>query len=346
MSVTRHQHQDLIHVERYKDLSSLHYYRFAVSAERYVVLKHQAQALALYAHPEWSGEAMVLGEGSNVLITQDEVPGWVISWQGKGIQICSESSHEVVVTVGAGMLWDDLVAYAVSKGWGGLACLSAIPGTVGAAVVQNIGAYGVELADCLVSCRSLHLASGRYKVWPASACQCGYRSSVFKSCSEYLVVEVTLKLSKAMSPAVMYDDLEHYLSKQGVSRPTLDQLRQAVVAVRQQKLPDPVCFPNTGSFFKNPVVSQAQLGQLQCQWPEIRHWPLPHGVKLSAAWLIEACGLKGFRMGGVSVSLQHALVLVHHGDEAPAMMLSLVRHVQACVRGRFGIDMQPEVGII
>lgn len=338
--------QGMLHVEYGKDLSSLHYYRFPVVAERYVKLSSPEQASQLFVHPDWHGRATVLGEGSNMLLTQLKLPGWVISWQATGMHVLSETSHEVVVMVGAGMRWDDLVADGVAQGWCGLESLSAIPGTVGGAVVQNIGAYGYELADFLVACRSLHLASGKYVVWQRSDCQLSYRHSVFKSRADHMVVDVTLRLLKKVSPVVRYDALQDQLSKQGIRQPTLFQLRHAVMLVRQRKLPDPKLHPNTGSFFKNPLVGVDQLDILRSQWPSMKYWMCADGAKISAAWLIERCGLKGFSMGGVGVSMQHALVLVHDGQVSPSSMVSLMRYIQKSVKDMFDIALKPEVTII
>lgn len=351
--MTLHDHADL-QITPNQDLSSKHFLQFPVRAHRYVNLPHDAALDALLQHSDWLSEVagdpsklFVLGEGSNTLFASDVIARWIISYQNSALNVIHDNQHEVIIEVGAGMHWDTLVAHSVAMGWCGLACLSLIPGTVGGAVVQNIGAYGAELSEVFVSCEATNLTTGERRTWYPKDADLAYRHSAFKVSPGWLVTQLTLRLSKTMTSRIPYKALAEILEGKLHQDPRdLHTIRHAVVSLRQSKLPDPKAYPNVGSFFKNPVLTHAQDRALKQQWPERVAWPDSAGVKYSAAWLIQAAGLKGYRKRGVGVSEKHALVLVHHGGATPVQMMDVVAHVQEQVHACFGVMLVPEVQII
>lgn len=331
---------------RDQNLRDKHYFRFDVMAARLLPIRSHRDLQALASHPEWAGRALVLGGGSNLLIAKPMLSDWVLSLQNTGFVLVKEDASSVILDVQAGMSWDALVRQCVARSWVGLEALSMIPGTVGGAVVQNIGAYGATLADRVVSCQVWSFANHACETWDCDACAFGYRSSAFKQSPGHVVLSVRLRLAKDGVSSLRYEALQRLAKEAGVIRPTPSQVREWVMAMRKQKLPDPKHYPNAGSFFKNPVVTIAHHEMLLRTHPSLVAWPDPGGMKLAAGQLIEACGLKGYRMGGVCVSPKHALVLVHDGEAMPTDLLALMNHVQACVKATYGVQLVPEVQII
>ena len=283
----------------------------------------------------------VLGGGSNVVLLGD-VPGTVYLNRIAGIGIIGEDSGSVQVEAGAGENWHGLVSWSLEQGLCGLENLSLIPGSVGAAPIQNIGAYGVELASVLESVTAWDWRAGGWTTLSREDCRLGYRDSRFRTADagRYLITSVRLSLSRSFEARIDYPGLAEELVG---TRPTARAVSDAVIRLRRRKLPDPAVAGNAGSFFKNPVIARDQAEQLRSRHAELLAWPLENGkVKLSAAWMIEACGLKGRREGGARVSEQHALVLVNEGGASGHDVSALAIEVQKAVYEAFGVRLEPE----
>ncbi len=289
----------------------------------------------------------ILGGGSNILFTQD-FPGLIMKIRIPGITVLSENEYEVVLQVGAGVIWDDLVRHAIERGWGGLENLSMIPGETGAAPIQNIGAYGVELDSVFVSLDAMDLKTGELSRFDKNMCRFGYRDSIFKRDlkGKFLITSVTLRLSKQHRLNLEYGNVRKVLIADGITEPDIRQVGLAVRKIRSSKLPDPAVTGNAGSFFKNPVIPQDQFHKLREPHPEIPSYPAGNQIKIPAAWLIDQCGFRGKRLGDAGVHEQHALILVNHGKATGKDVLDLADTIRAEVQDRFGITLEPEVNLI
>ncbi len=284
-----------------------------------------------------------VGRGSNLLFLRD-YEGTVLHSCIRTVEVTAEDERHVEVRVGAGMVWDDFVALCVGKGWYGTENLSGIPGEVGAAAVQNIGAYGVEVKDLICSVETIDV-QGEKRIYPRQACHYAYRDSLFKqpAMKTTFVTHVRFRLGKQAHYTLDYDAL--YRELQGERSP--EAVRRAVLSIRSGKLPDPAVLGNAGSFFKNPVVSREQFEALAQAWPGMPHYPAENGcVKLSAGWLIEQCGWKGRTRGAAGVYDKQALVLVNTGGATGQDILELSQTIQAAVYGQFGVRLVPEVNFI
>lgn len=291
---------------------------------------------------------LVLGSGSNVLFVHN-YDGLILKNKIKGISILNETDAEITLTVGGGENWHDFVLYCVDHNYGGIENLSYIPGTVGAAPVQNIGAYGTELISVFESLKAVNLEDGTIHKFTKDDCHFGYRDSIFKHppFNKFFIAEVTFKLNKQPTPNISYKGINEKLKLMGIDHPTIKDVSQAIIAIRQDKLPDPKILPNAGSFFKNPIISSQAFSKLQQQFANIPHYPQPNDtIKLPAAWLIEQCGLKGFRENGVGVSPNHALVLVNYNSQEGQSIVSLSQHIIDAVATKFNITLLPEVNFI
>jgi len=332
-------------VQKNVPLQSLNSFHIAATAHTLARITSVEQAQALLRDPEWAGvPKWVLGGGSNLLLTADIAP-LVLKVDIKGIRLVQTTTDAFVVEAGAGELWHDLVAWTLAQGYGGLENLAMIPGTVGAAPVQNIGAYGVELHSRFLSLDAVDLQSGRLFSLNAAQCGFGYRDSVFKHDCHALIVRVRLRLPKTWTPVLNYADIRHQMALHGSEQPEAKQIYDWVCDIRRAKLPDPDIMGNAGSFFKNPVVTPAQLACLVAQYPRLVHYPQPDGsIKLAAGWLIDTCGWRGQSMGAAGVHDQHALVLINrrHGHASGADVLRLAHAIQASVQERFGILLEIE----
>jgi UDP-N-acetylmuramate dehydrogenase len=300
-------------------------------------------------HPELgTARKFVLGGGSNIVLTKD-IDAVVLKVEVRGRRLVEETPTHWIVEAGAGEPWHDTVAWTLQQGWPGLENLALIPGSVGAAPVQNIGAYGVELKDRFDSLDAVDLITGRSVTLSAEACRFGYRDSVFKHtgfgglAGKSLITRVRFALPKPWQPVLGYLDIERRMADTGNRAPDAHTLFDWVCAIRRHKLPDPAVVGNAGSFFKNPVVSPEQCRDIIGRDPEIVHYPMPDGsVKLAAGWLIDACGWKGKSVGRAGVYEKQALVLVNRGGASGAEVVTLARAIQESVYGRFGIRLEPE----
>lgn len=316
-----------------------------VPARAALLLELETEEDVLGLPPLDPASDLVLGGGSNILLVSD-VPGTVFLNRIRGIDVVARDRESVQVEVGAGENWHAFVSHAVAHGWHGLENLALIPGLAGAAPIQNIGAYGVELASVLESVTAWDWQRAAWTVLSAAECRLAYRDSLFRSIApdRYLITSIRLRLPLHFEPRIDYAGLAETLREAGITgNPTAAQVSAAVIQLRQQRLPDPMLQPNAGSFFKNPIVGPERLALLREREPDLPAWPLPGGrAKLPAAWLIERCGLKGFRERDAAISERHALVLINTGAASGADLWQLAQHVQRAVEDRFGIDLEPE----
>ena len=301
-----------------------------------------------------AADKLVLGGGSNLLFTQD-FAGVVLKNEIRGLEIIAEDADDdtALVRAGAGESWHGLVEYALSQELSGLENLSLIPGTVGAAPLQNIGAYGAELRDTFEHLEAVEIATGALRTFGAAACGFGYRESAFKNVlkNRFVVTAVVLRLHRRARPNVQYGALQDTLADLGIEgEPTMHDISRAVIHIRRSKLPDPAEIGNAGSFFKNPEVSQHKFDELKARHPTLPGYPVPGGVKVPAGWLIEQAGWKGLRRGpGAGTHGVHdrqALVLVHHGGATGHELRLLAEEIIQSVRNQFGIELHPEVNIL
>ena len=300
-------------------------------------------------HPELGmAPKFVLGGGSNIILTRD-MPQIVLKVEVRGVRLVEERTDAWIVEAGAGENWHELVAHTLAQGWPGLENLALIPGMAGAAPVQNIGAYGVELKDRFESLDAVDLVTGRTStLWPG-ICAFGYRDSVFKHslAGRSVITRVRFRLPKPWQPVLGYLELERRMQETGVNRPSAQQVFDWVCAIRRAKLPDPALIGNAGSFFKNPVVTIEQCRDIIGRDPEIVHYPMPDGsVKLAAGWMIDACGWKGKSVGQAGVYEKQALVLVNRGHAIGSEVMTLARAIQESVYGRFGIRLEHEPVVV
>ena len=292
---------------------------------------------------------LVLGGGSNLLFTQD-VSGLVLKNAIQGIKTIQTVDNTTWVEVGGGVVWHDFVLWAIEQGLGGVENLSLIPGTVGAAPIQNIGAYGVELKDVFAHLNAVDLESGELRSFNNADCQFGYRDSIFKheAKGKYCISSVLFSLTnKNHQLNISYGDIRQTLDANGVQDPGIADISRAVVQIRSSKLPDPAKIGNCGSFFKNPETERAVLERLLPQYPQVPHYDLPDGrVKIPAGWLIEQCGWKGKRVGNTGSYEKQALVLVNYGGATGAEVKKLAYDIIDSVEQRFGIRLEPEVNMV
>lgn len=289
---------------------------------------------------------LLLGGGSNLLLTGD-YPGTVLHSAIKGIE-AHPVEDGMQVRCGSGEIWDDVVALSVDKGWYGAENLSLIPGEVGATAVQNIGAYGAEVENLIVTVEVVEIATGKLLVFTRNDCQYAYRQSRFKKewRDKYLVTHVTYCFSNTFKPHLDYGNIRTELEREGIEHPTARQLRDAVIKIRRAKLPDPAIEGNAGSFFMNPIVSQEKFNALVKQYPELPHYVIDEEhIKIPAGWMIEQCGWKGRSVGHVGVHAKQALVLVNKGGATGEEVLNLCNVIRRDVKQKFDIDIHPEVNI-
>jgi UDP-N-acetylmuramate dehydrogenase len=290
----------------------------------------------------------MLGGGSNILLT-GPVGGLLIRNEIMGIDVVRRFKNRVWVKAGGGVVWHDFVLWAVENGYGGVENMSLIPGTVGAAPVQNIGAYGVELKDVFVRLEACDLKTGKLRTFHAGQCQFGYRDSVFKKTAkgQYGITSVTFSLTSTQHRLhLAYGDIRRTLDAAGISEPTIADISRAVIQIRSSKLPDPAVIGNCGSFFKNPETERSMLERIRQTHPQVVSFDQPGGrVKIPAGWLIEQCGWKGKRVGQTGCYEKQALVLVNYGGANGAEVKQLAEAIIASVEQTFGIRLEPEVNI-
>ena len=302
----------------------------------------------IHSHRLHENPFLFLGGGSNLLFTGN-FKGIVVHIINKGIEIISRSEDTVVVKASAGENWHEFVTYCVNEGFGGLENLSLIPGNVGSCPIQNIGAYGVEVKDSIISLEAVDLQTGELKVFSRGDCHFGYRDSIFKRDLKAKILIWTVTFELKLSPVVHidYGAIKQELAEMHVENPGIADVSVAVCNIRRSKLPDPVLLGNAGSFFKNPTIDEKSAERLLEAFPKMVLFPLNDGrVKLAAGWLIEQCGWKGFREGDAGVHQSQALVLVNYGTATGSNMLTLAHRIQNSVYERFGVKLEMEVNVI
>jgi len=337
-------------LQRHADIRSLNTFGVPAKAEYLGRFSDAEQLRSLLAMPELQGiPHMILGGGSNVLFTRDYA-GAVLLNEIMGMDVVHEDERHVWLKAGAGVGWHELVLHAVSQGWGGIENLSLIPGKVGAAPMQNIGAYGVEIKDTFDSLEAFCISDGSVLRFDREACKFGYRESFFKreGRGQYVILNVTFRLNKA--PHVLntsYGNISDELSRMSITAPTIKDVSDAVIAIRRSKLPDPAVIGNAGSFFKNPVVPVALADKIKQEHPDMPAYPAGEGlVKLAAGWLIEQAGWKGYRSGDHGVHVRQALVLVNHGSATGNEIHALSGEIMQSIKERFGVELEREVNIV
>jgi UDP-N-acetylmuramate dehydrogenase len=328
-------------------LATLNTLRVAASARWLATLRDPAMLPALLESPAAHGPVLVLGEGSNVLFAAD-FPGLVLRPAFSDVRLIDDDGDAATVRAEAGASWDGLVDWTLARGLGGLENLALIPGLAGAAPIQNIGAYGTEVAESIAWVEAWDRYARRAVRLARDECAFGYRDSLFKGDPErWIVTAVEFRLSRTAPLRLDYSGVREELAVMGATAPTARQVVEAVRRLRRRKLPDPAVIGNAGSFFKNPVIDAAAAGRLREANPDAPIFTAgPALAKLSAAWLIERCGWRGHREGDAGIAAQHALVLVNHGDASGAELVALARRVAESVQQRFGVRLEPEPRIV
>lgn len=330
--------------------SLLHYNTFGIDqACRRIYEPATVEALKALLPELRRAPLLVIGGGSNLLLTKD-FDGNVLHPRIKGMEL-SNAAHDddtVLMRCGAGEVWDDVIAFAVSEGLYNMENMSFIPGEVGASAIQNVGAYGMEAKDVIYKVEAVEIATGKEVVFDNADCGYAYRYSKFKAewKGRYVITYVTYRLSRRFTPHLDYGNLRAVLARKGVTEPTAQDVRQAVIEIRQAKLPDPKVEGNAGSFFMNPVVDKAKFDELYARFPEMPYYVVGDGYKIPAGWMIEQCGWKGRTLGKAGVHSRQALVLVNKGGAAGKDIVALCDAVRGDVYRKFGIDIHPEVNIV
>ncbi len=329
-----------------QDYSLLSHNTFGIEAKccrylEYADIKEAQQVAAILRDTNLA--YMIIGGGSNLLLTQD-YDGIVVRSAIKGLSTLNSQ-----LTCGSGEVWDDVVAYCVNHQLYGAENLSLIPGDVGASAVQNIGAYGVEVKDLITEIEAVEIATGHIRVFQNEECGYAYRQSRFKHewKNRYLITHVTYQLQSVFEPRLEYGNIRAELERKGITKPTAQQLRQAIIDIRNAKLPDPKIMGNAGSFFMNPIVAKEKYEQLASQYEGMPHYTVDADhEKIPAGWMIDQCGWKGKSMGRAGVHDKQALVLVNRGGATGKEIVALCETIQRDVKEKFGIDIYPEVNII
>lgn len=328
----------------------LAYNTFGISAQAKQFVSVESVDELRQVFIEYPAESkFILGGGSNMLLTKD-IEALVIHLNIKGKDIVSETENEVIVRGMAGENWHEFVLWTLTQNYGGLENMSLIPGNVGTTPVQNIGAYGKEIKDNFVSCTALNRHTLELKTFSNADCAFGYRESIFKNTvkDHYIIVSVDFCLSKTNHKInTGYGDIQAELAEKQITNPSIQDVSKAVIAIRQRKLPDPKELGNSGSFFKNPVISKAEFTPIHEKFPDMKYFEVsPTEVKVPAGWLIEQCGFKGQRFGDAGIHKNQALVLVNYGKATGQEILEVAQKIQATVLETFGIAIEAEVNII
>lgn len=346
----------MLNIQSHVSLKPYNTFGIDVNARYWVVIHKEDDLQTLFKLTEFiDTPKLILGGGSNVLLCHN-FDGLVVKMSIQGMDVTREDDTHIYLTVGAGVNWHELVLFCVGRGYAGLENLSLIPGTVGAAPMQNIGAYGVELEQVFESLTAIHGSTGELRRFNHADCAFGYRESIFKRelKGQYIITSVTFRLDKQPTFHTRYGAIAETLTEMGVSADTLSikAISEAVIRIRRSKLPDPAQIGNAGSFFKNPEIPQTQFDALKKQYADLPGYPLSTDgpaearVKVPAGWLIEQAGWKGYRSGDAGVHAKQALVLVNYGNATGHDILALANRVQISVREKYGIDITPEVNVV
>lgn len=336
-----------MHIRKNVSLKPYNTFGIDVPAEYFVELTSEDQLQEIASDAKLPSQKLLLGGGSNILLTRP-VEGLVVRNCLKGITVSEENDEHIWLDVKAGEVWHDLVLHTVDKNVGGLENLSLIPGCVGAAPMQNIGAYGVEVKDIIETVIAWHIEDRQYLSLSNSDCRFGYRDSIFKHelKNKVIITSVIFKLNKIPALNTTYGAIQQQLDTMGVVQPSVKSISEAVIAIRSSKLPDPKKIGNAGSFFKNPIIDISHFNSLKKHYPEIPSYPLDDNfVKVPAGWLIEQAGWKGYKEGEVGVHQMQALVLVNYGSAKGSDIWNLSEQVLKSVKDKYNIELEREVNI-
>lgn len=334
--------------ERHKSLVNHNTFGLDVAAKEFVEVSSIEDIQSLIKQGVFLQPFFILGGGSNILFTKD-FEGTVVQNCIKGIDVLNETAEVVDVFIGGGENWHQTVLHCVSQNWGGIENLSLIPGCVGAAPIQNIGAYGVELKDVVTKVHFIDLVSGDVKSLESNQCQFGYRHSIFKQTlkNKIFITGIELRLTKIHELSLDYGAIQDQLVIDNISEPTIKDVSNAVITIRQSKLPDPAVLGNSGSFFKNPIIPLELFQNIKKTNPSINSYPVDdRHVKIAAGWLIEQCGWKGKKVGNTGSHAKQALVLVNYGGASGNEILSLSKEIIESVKEAFNVTLEPEVNIV
>ena len=338
-----------MHIEEHHPLKKHNTFGIDVKARYFAQVNSTQLLMKLLGHGVFrENEHLVLGDGSNILFTGD-FDGLVVQMAIDGIHVVKEDDDYFWVKAGAGVSWHHLVTCCIKAGFGGLENLALIPGKVGAAPIQNIGAYGVEVKDYIEGVEAFEITTGKKRYFTNAECRFAYRDSIFKNTSknQYIITNVAFRLTKKHTLHTSYGAIEETLADMKIDRPTIASVGEAVTRIRRSKLPDPAKIPNAGSFFKNPVVLQTTYQNLQKRFSDIPGYTVDENyVKIPAGWLIEQSGWKGKRIGNAGVHEKQSLVLVNMGGASGPDILRLSKKIAESVHQKFEIDLEPEVNII
>ncbi len=331
-----------------KNISLLEYNTFHIeaTASQFASFETEEELVGLLNNTSIDkNNVHILGGGSNILCTKN-IEGTILKNNIKHITILEETSTHIKVSFGAGELWHDCVCWAVENNYGGIENLSLIPGTIGAAPIQNIGAYGVELKDVFISCEVLEVESGKKKTIEHKECDFGYRTSIFKTThkNKYVITSVTLQLTKIHTYNTSYGCIDNELQGNNLSL-SLKNIADTVIRIRQSKLPDPKQIGNAGSFFKNPVIENSVFENIKLQFPNVPHFATQGQIKIPAAWLIEQSGWKGYKENNFGVHTVQPLVLVNYSNCSGLDIYQLSEKIIATVLAKFQIELEREVNI-
>ena len=334
----------------HNQFSLKNYNTFGIEAKaKQFVAVHTIEDLRLVLEQNRTEKKFVLGGGSNMLLTQD-IDALVIHIDLKGKKIIKENDDFVWVECQAGENWHEFVLWTLQQNFGGLENMSLIPGNVGTTPVQNIGAYGTEIKDTMVSCTAMKIDSQDMKTFSNADCHFGYRESIFKqeAKDQYIITSVVFQLTKHNHKInTAYGDIQAELSKKGIDNPTIQDVSNAVIAIRQSKLPDPKELGNSGSFFKNPILLKSDFEKIHAKFPDMKYFEISETeVKVPAGWLIEQAGFKGKRFGDAGIHKNQALVLVNYGNATGQEILNVSKNIQETIFNTFGIRIEAEVNVI
>jgi len=336
-------------IETNASLKNFNTFGIECLADQLIHIEEKEDLAILFREGKFSSsELLILGGGSNLLLTRKRLET-VILIEIEGLEIISSDENNTWLRVGAGETWDDAVQYAVSHHWGGLENLSIIPGKAGAAPMQNIGAYGSELAEVFEELTTFNRLTGDFQKFNKAQCEFGYRNSYFKNegKGKYIITDITLRLYNHPTLNTSYGTVEETLNDMGFYNPTLENVREAIIRIRNSKLPDPKVIGNSGSFFKNPVIEKNVFENIKERYPLLPGYEQPENtIKIPAAWLIENCNWKGKKEGNVGVHEKQALVIVNLGDADGIEILEFSKKIQESVESKFGILLEPEVNVV
>lgn len=346
-----HYRQYMLNIQSYVSLKPYNTFGIDASTRYWVDISHENDLQTLLNLTDFiDTPKLILGGGSNVLLCHN-FDGLVVKISIQGINVVREDDAHIYLTVGAGVNWHSLVQFCVQQGYAGMENLSLIPGTVGAAPMQNIGAYGVELEQVFESLTAVHILTGEKRTFNHADCAFGYRESVFKRelKGQYIITSVTFQLDRHPIFHTRYGAIQETLAEMGISESNLSikAISEAVIRIRRSKLPDPAQIGNAGSFFKNPEIPKVQFDALQANYPAVPGYRIGDDiVKVPAGWLIEQAGWKGYRSGDAGVHAKQALVLVNYGKATGDEILNLSKQVQESVLAKFGVAISPEVNVV